>query len=82
MAALEKQKASNQKLFADALIKAEEAARSRQEKLSQEIQSLKGSIKTTQSDRDKARAVIVAKEARWKEVNPPPPIPSDICSCY
>jgi len=68
MAAVERQKLAYQKIQADALVKAEEAARVRREKISQKIQALKNSVKATHSERDKARAVIKAKEARWHEV--------------
>ncbi|KAG0042612.1 hypothetical protein BGZ83_000252 [Gryganskiella cystojenkinii] len=66
-AALEKQKLVYQKKLTDVLTKTEEDARLRRERLQQEIQTLKSSIKTTHSERDKTRAVIVAKEARWRE---------------
>lgn len=69
MAAVERQKLAYQKIHADTLVKAEEAERVRREKIAQEIQALKNSVKATHSERDKAHAVIKAKEARWHEVN-------------
>ncbi|GJJ69944.1 hypothetical protein EMPS_02293 [Entomortierella parvispora] len=65
--AVDRQKLVYQRAHAAALIKAEEDARVRREKLAQEIQALKNSVKTAHSERDKARAVIKAKEARWHE---------------